>query len=185
MSYERKYKITGGISDIYKMYKKESILNGSQIIDKKTFTKICYEFNKRISNKIITESFEFKIPFGLGYVRIKETKPKLRVKNGKLQTHKMCPNWNETKKLWNRLYPDKTWDEIRSIPNKKIIIHTNEHTDGSVMRWYWDKRLSNFRNQTCYKFKPVKGQVLEDMYIGRLGLGSWIKHPNRINEYYR
>ena len=179
--HERKVKITGGLYNSYTKYKKE---NSHKKIDRNTYCKICHQFNKIVSNKIITESFEFKIPFGLGYLRVKATKPNLKIKDGKLLTYKMAIDWNSTWNLWNKLYPNKTREEIKKIPDKKLIVHTNEHTDGRVMRWYWDKRISTFRNQTVYLFRPVKGGVSEELYSGRLGLASWINNPNRNNEYY-
>ena len=180
--HEREIKINGGLWDSYDQYKKESKYGK---IDLQTYSKICQDFNKRVVNKVIKESFEFKVPFGLGYLRIKSTKPRLKIKDGKILAHKMAINWKASKELWARLYPDKTWDEIKATPNKKLVIFTNEHTDGQVMRWYWNKRLSIFKNQSLYMFKPVKGGVTADgFYSGRLGLGKWMKDPERTNEYY-
>jgi hypothetical protein len=189
--YSRDYKITGGIPQAFKTYKDERRFEGKKIVDKKTYSDLCHDFNKMISNKIITESYEFKIPFGLGCLRIKSIRNSIKIKDGKLLPRKSAPNWKESKNLWNRIYPDKTWNEIRKIPNKKIIIHTNEHTDGKVMRWYWDKRLNAFTNKTAYSFSPVKGVQEKDYYLneeclyyGRLGLAKWIKGDKRNNEYY-
>ena len=179
--YERKVKIDKTITDSYKSYKKES----KNTITKSRYNGICYKFNKKVSDKIIKESFEFKVPFGLGYLRIKANKVKLRVKDGKLLTHKMAIDWKATWVLWSRLYPNKTRKEIIEIPDKKLVVHVNEHSDGYIMRWYWDKRLSSVKNQTVYKFKPVKGGLTNDgYYSGRLGLAKWIKDPDRVNEYY-
>lgn len=192
MSYKREYKITGGIPDIYEFYKKNKIFSGDDFVDKKLFVDIIHTFNKRVSDKIIRESFEFKIPFGLGYLRIKSNKLKYVIEDGKLLTHKSCPDWNKTVRYWKEKYKNLSWEEIKEIPNKKILVHTNEHSDGMVMRWYWDKRLCNIKNQTAYKFKPVKGvqnkgYYKEDnsIFYGRLGLANWIKDPRKNNEYYK
>jgi len=179
--YDRQYKITGGLYDSFKDYKKSSKKN----ISKTKYCNVCHEFNKALSQKIIKESFEFKIPFGLGYLRIKASKPKLKFKNGKPQIHKMAINWKETLNLWERMYGDKSKAEYKKIPDKKLVVHTNEHTDGYVMKWYWDRRISNVKNQTVYMFKPVKGGIsLDNYYYGRLGLAKWIMSDDRINEYY-
>jgi len=181
--HERDIKITGGLYNAYALYKKE--YSSKKNIDRSIYCKVCHEFNKAISQKIIKESFEFKIPFGLGYLRIKATKPKLKIKDGKVQTHKMAINWNETLKLWKKLYNYENKSELKNIPDKKIVIHTNNHTDGRIMRWYWDRRISNVKNQTVYMFKPVKGGISNDDYCyGRLGLAKWILNPDRLNEYY-
>lgn len=192
MSYEREYKITGGIPDIYNSFKKEKLLSGEKVVDKKTFVDICHTFNKKVSDKIIRESFEFKLPFGLGYIRIKANRLKYIIEDGKLLSYKSCPDWNKTRKFWKEKYKDLSWEEIKQIPNKKIIVHTNEHSDGMVMKWYWDKRFCNVKNQTAYKFKPVKGVQDKEYYkdddskfYGRLGLANWIKDSRKTNEYYR
>lgn len=180
--HERKVKITGGLWESYKKYKKE---NKNSKIDRKTYVNICHDFNKVISQKIIKESFEFKLPFRLGYLRIKSFKIEPKIVNGKLDKNKLAPDWDTTWKYWHKIYPDKTRKEIKLIANKKLIYHLNEHTDGYTMKWYWDKRFSCFKNQSVYLFKPVKGGIIDDeMYNGRLGLAAWIKSPLRKNEYY-
>lgn len=179
--YERKIKLTGGLQAAYKRYK---TVSGTKTISREMYTGICQDFNKALSNKIITESFEYKIPYGLGHLRIKSSQQKIRIKDGKIQTCKMAIDWNSTKKLWREMYPGKTSQELKEIPNKKILVHTNEHTDGKIMRWYWDRRISNFKNQTVYKFKPVKGGEIDNNYTGRLGLSAWINSDDMNNEYY-
>jgi hypothetical protein len=178
---ERKIKLQGNLWKSYKRYK--SLWNNN--VSRTTYCSICIDFNRIVSDKIIKESFEFKLPFGLGILRIKANKIKYKFKDGKLDYSKMATNWNETLKLWNKIYPNKTKEELKQIPNKKLVVHTNEHTDGSIMRWYWDKYFAKVNNITVYKFKPVKGGIFSDnLYTGRLGLSAWIKDENRTNEYY-
>lgn len=84
---------------------------------------------------------------------------------------------------------DKGWnvvsDELKAIPDKKLIVHVNDHSNGYFNRWYWDKRLTNIKNQTAYSFSPVKGGVSKDgYYLGRRGLAQWTKDDERTNEYF-
>jgi len=181
--YKRKVKVTGGLWDAYKFYKNKYPESN---INRKTYVETCHLFNKKLSNSIIKDSTEFRLFNRLGLLRIKAFKQKLKfTEDGRLDTSKNAVNWPKTWELWHQQYPDKTKDEIKDIPNKKVIIHLNEHSNGYSYRWYWDKRICNFKNQTLYSFKPVKGGISEDgYYYGRRGLSSWIKDDERTNEYY-
>lgn len=171
-----------GLYDSYKFYKKEVGRNG---VDKLLYANICKEFNKRISDKIIRKSFEFRLPYRLGFLRIKAVKQNIIIKDGKIDTSRMGVDWKATWEYWNSIYPDKTRKEIKSIPNKKLIIHTNEHTDGYYFRWYWDRRQSNVKNYTAYVFEPVKGGIRDDKYYyGRKGVPKWVKSEDMNNYYY-
>lgn len=175
-------KKTVGIYDAYAEYKKKV---GRNNISRILYSEICQEFNKRISNKMITESFEFRLPFRLGFLRVKAIKQRVIIKDGKIDTTHMPVDWPACWEYWHQIYPDKTREEIKKIPNKRLIVHTNEHTDGYLMRWYWDRRQSNVKNHTAYIYKAVKGGVTEDgYYYGRRGLSKWIKSEEKTNYYY-
>jgi len=178
---EHRIKIDGGLWDAWKLYKSKKI---DTKIDRKTYVEICKAFNIKISDKIVRESYEFRMPFRLGYIRIKSRKHKIVFKNGKLDTSKMPIDWNTTWETWREDYPDLTDNEIKQIPNKKLIVHTNEHSNGFIMKWYWDRRVSNVRNQFAYIFYPVKGGERDNYFYGRRGLAKWIKSDERTNEYF-
>lgn len=182
-SYERKATVTGGLWDAYKFYKKN---NPGITITRKQYVEACKLFNKKISDSIIRESTEFRIFFGIGFIRIRTFKQNVKfTKDGKLDTRKNKIDWFKTKQLWAKIYPGKTPTELKGIPNKKLVIHLNEHTNGYVMRWFWDRRTCAFENRASYVFKPVKGGITpEGYYYGRLGLVQWIKNEDRHNDYY-
>jgi len=180
MAYERRIKITHSIEDCYKFYKKN--YNGK--LDKSKYKSIAYKINKAISDLIIRESFEYRIPHGLGYLRIKKTKLLFKLRDGKIDINKNIINWKETWDYWEKIYPNKSRKEIKEFPNKKVFFQTNEHTNGEVMRWYWDKRTSRIKNIFTYSFKPVKGGLQDNCHTGRLGLSNWINSRERKNEYY-
>lgn len=181
MAYERDIKITKATNDIYKFYKSKY---KDKALDERLFKDIYYELNKEISNLIITQSFEYRIPFRMGHLRIKKNKLKLRIKDGNVDVAKNLVNWEATWDYWHSIYPDKTHKEIKKIKGKKRIYQMNNHTDGDIMRWFWDRKSSNVKNQNKYKFKPVKGGIFEDRYIGRLGLAKWIKSEEKDNDYF-
>ena len=179
MAYVREYKITASLQDAYKLYKV-----GNKKFTKRQYLDICYDITESISDMIITDSLEYKIPFRLGFIRIKKAKQKLILKDGKIDVNKNIIDWAKTWETWTALYPDKTNKEIREFKGKKVTFQTNDHTDKQIMRFYWDKRFSCVKNKTIYRFKPVKGGKINGLYRGRLGLAKWIKNDDRKNDYY-
>ena len=179
MAHERRIKITHSIINAYRFYKHE----GGSLKEKK-YKRIAYEINKAVSNLIITESFEYRIPYGLGFLRIRKKKLKFTLKDGKIDINKNIIDWKKTWNYWCKQYPDKIRNEIKKIPGKGVFFQTNEHTNGEIMRWYWDKRISKVKNVLTYSFRPVKGGIQEGYYTGRLGLSKWINSREKENEYY-
>ncbi len=178
---KHRIRIDGGLWDAWKMYKAEKI---KPKVDRKLYVDICKSFNLKVSDKIVTESFEFRMPYRLGFIRIKANEQKIVFKDGKLDTSKMPIDWKSTWNVWREDYPDLTDKEIRTVPGKKLVVHINEHSNGYVMRWYWDRRVSNVKNQSGYMFAPVKGGEKDEYHYGRRGLAKWIKSDDRTNEYY-
>lgn len=180
MAYERKIEVTHSIKDCYKFYKK----NYDEPLNEKTYKTIAYELNKIIANLIIKESFEYRMPHGIGFLRIKKKKLVFKLFEGKIDVNKNIIDWEASWAYWIKQFPGKTRMEIKKIPGKKVFFQTNEHTNGEVMRWYWDKRISRVKNTYLYSFKPVKGGVIGEQYTGRRGLSKWINSRERQNEYY-
>lgn len=180
MAYERRIKVTDTLNDAYLFYKK----NTKDPMSEREFKEIAYGLNKIISDLIITESFEYRIPHGLGFLRIKKGKMKLSIRNGRLDINKNIIDWKETWDYWEEQYPGLSRNEIKKIEGKKVVFQTNDHTNGEVMRWYWDKRTSKTKNISAYMFKPVKGGFIDNKYLGRLGLASWINSDEKENDYY-
>lgn len=166
-------KITDGLWDAYKHYKRKKGVPG---ITRKEYVDICHSLNKKVSDKIIKESLDFKIPFGLGSLSIKKNELKIRIKDGKIQKNKMIVDWETTWKIWNEEYAGLTNKEIRKLPNKTVVYQMNEHSNGYIMKWYWDKAGTKFNNKRVYRFKPTKQN--------RLDLATHIKSGDRENDYY-
>lgn len=180
IKFKRKVTITGGIPDAYKLYKRT---HPRSVISKREYIDTCHHFNKLLSNAIIKESREFKIPHRLGSIRIKSFKKPVKVKDGKIVINKYCIDWASTKAMWAEIYGTSDPIELKKIPNKKLAIHTNEHTNGYIMKWNWNK-FSRLVNKTVYKFRPVKGGKIDDINYGRKGLAAWILNEDRTNEYF-
>lgn len=182
MAYERRVQITKATNDLYKFYKDKYRENA---LEERLFKKIYYDLNKEVSDLIITKSFEYKLPFRMGYLRIKKAKVKLKLNSeGRVDQARSIPDWKATWDYWYEIYPGKTNKEIRQIKNKKRIYQLNHHTDGDVMSWFWDKKTARVKNKSFYTFRPVKGGCLGEIYFGRLGLGNWIKSDLKDNDYF-
>lgn len=154
--YDRKFKVTKGIKDIYALYKLDKIEKNESYISYKKFSTIVYNLNIEVSKAIIEDAFQFKMGYRMGYLRIKKYKMKFKFKDGRLCPNKKITDWGSSRKLWYRLYPGKTLKELKEIKDKPIIYYTNEHTNGEIMKWYWDKTFCNIPNRTIYNFEPVK-----------------------------
>jgi len=143
----RKVKVDCGRVDMYKTYLKEH--KEEDKINSSIYSKILNSFNKKISKKIMEESFEYIIPYRLGNLRIKKYKPSVKIdENGNLDYKGLSPNWKATKELWKK---DK-----KAKKDKKIVFHTNDHSDGYNYKWHFSNYRSNCQNRSVYSFIPSR-----------------------------
>lgn len=176
MAYKRttgKHNCDYGLIDLYKEYKSES----KDPVSYKTYSEFIKEYNERIMNAVIYEALEYKMPYRLGYLRIQKRKKKPYFKDGKLIKKHISIDWKRTLDSWRSQWPNLTDEEIKQIPlgeDKKILLHHNDHTNGYSVRFYWDKRFSNAKNQIAYIYKATR-TIKEE-------LASFIK-KNGIIEY--
>jgi len=173
MNYVREVKIDKTLADSYIHYKKKK---GILALSKKDYLKIIYLINNKISKAIIENSLEFKMPYRLGLLCVNKNKLKINIKDGKILKHKMVVDWEASWKMWHEEYPELTHNEIKHLKGKQVVYQTNDHTNGYIMCWKWNKDSSMFRNKSVYSFKPTKQN--------RLNLGKWIKSEDRTNDYY-
>jgi hypothetical protein len=137
-----KYKIDYGICDLYKFYKNSFVKKDNGITESQ-YKEVIKHFNEAISNTIVEKSYEYRLPYRLGYLRIKKHKTRLILDaDGKLKTSHLKPNWKKTKELWK--------NNKEAEKNKKIIYHTNKHSQGFYYKWYWDKTVCNIKNSSVY-----------------------------------
>ena len=143
---------------------------------KNEYLDLCRRINIALSDKIIKESFDFKMPHRMGALSIRKGKLNICVKDGKLEKGKLIIDWGKSWAYWKEQYPGKTRKEINEIKDKVVIYNMNDHTNGYVMRWKWDKSTCNLPNHTVYQFRPTKQN--------RLTLAAWINNDERTNDYY-
>lgn len=148
-----KYNSEYSLSDLYNHYN----LKYKNTVSKKVFKKVIQDYFDLLIPEVINNNLEFRLPCKLGYFRIKskEYKPKLD-ENGDLDRHSLIIDYGKTLKLWNRLYPGKTAEEIKLIPNKKLVYYLNEHSDNKRYLWFWDKCTCNVQNQSYFKIEVTR-----------------------------
>lgn len=149
-----KYNADYSLRDLYREYKK----NAKNPIDYKVYSWILNEYNDRIMKYIIMKNMSYKMPYRLGEIRGQRVKNKVIAtrSDGIVDKRGLPPDWNASINYWKKIYPDKTLEEIKAIPDKKVIRHLNMHTDGYRCRFFWDKMLSNVKNQYYYIFKASR-----------------------------
>jgi len=136
-------------ADCYKFYKKNRKHEAE--VSPTIYHEIVQKFNHLTIRAMIYENKEFVMPGRLGSMRILKREQKIRLnKEGNVDTKRLAVNYKKTKELWIKLYPGLTGEEIKEIPNKKVIFEYNEHTDGYKFNFIWNKITSNVKNQTAY-----------------------------------
>lgn len=157
---------------LYQMYKKifKGAMRASECnVSYVQWLRICKKFNQRIMLSLL-QGYIFKMPYRLGTLGIVQVKKKIKFKeNGELNTDNLVINWDKTMIMWKQMYPDCIKrSDYKKYKNKPVVYHTNEHTDGRVMKFHWKKKNSNMKNKSVYSFKvvPEYKQALSRLIIG-------------------
>ena len=125
----RKQKRNKTLVDAYNDFKEEfSDEKVMQDIDKATYRNVCIRFNELMSEDIINNAKEFKVPSGLGSIRIKKI----------ISNQKRRVDWKATREHDTKIY------------------HLNFHTDGYYYKWFWHKKKALFTNKSAYSFSPTR-----------------------------
>lgn len=134
-----------GLKDFFKLYRE---ISKSPVVYSK-YSKVINDFNKEISRMIVEDSYEFRFPYRIGYLRIRKFKTKLKLDDdGNLKIKHLRPDWKATNELWNNNEEAKL--------NKKIVYHTNKHSNGYYFKWFLDKSTTNVKNMYVYMFYPCR-----------------------------
>jgi len=115
------------IKEIYKFYKEDIGNNHLYNIDQVSYCNIIYDFYKNIMNSVMRDNIEFKMPYGLGELRVAKTKVNL-----------------------NRLNI-RSVDWVNTVDNGKYIYHLNEHTRGFKYFFHWQKKRKKIKNLFYYR----------------------------------
>lgn len=143
-----RYTADYSIRDIYKAYKED----GGKL-PYSLFRDVYETFISNVMYHIVEQSASFRMYSRLGDITIHKKKiEKFLDENGELQHKYRAPNWQATLELWNKKYGTNDKTELKKIPNKPLVYHDNEHTNGYTFYINWDKRTSNVKNQKKYLF---------------------------------
>lgn len=130
------------LRDSYKMYKKEC----DNPVDIKTYLLIAADYNKFLINKVL-EGEEVSLPARMGTLSIIGKKQKVRFdEEGKVIG--LAPDWVKTKKLWD--------ENPEAKKNKKLVYHTNEHSDNIRYKFSWSKFRVLVENKTLYSLRLTR-----------------------------
>lgn len=148
MSRKIRYKNSFSQREMYNSYKKHRKLK--PYVTREDFFKIVATFNREVIKLILYKNYSFNIPFGLGSLKVVKKK-----KNGYILD-------DEGNVIEKDLVIDRrrTWQLWKNNPkareDKKYVYHLNEHTDGYVYRFFWDRKGVSVQNITSYKFNTIR-----------------------------
>lgn len=128
---------TVGVRDSWKDFNANQVKNSPLTVDYKTYRALIESFNKAMVDKILNESYEFKLPYRLGSLRIRKKKMSFKSKNALRVDYK------------------------RSRESGKLVYHMNDHRDNFNYRWYWKKKTAIVKNKTAYSFTPTRANKRE------------------------
>lgn len=130
------------LRESYKLYK-ESVENP---VDIKTYLVLAAEYNKFLINKVL-EGKEVTLPSRMGTLSILGKEQKIKFdEEGKVSG--LAPDWVKTKQLWERSPEAKK--------NKKLLYHTNAHTENVRYKYLWSKKNVLVENKTLYSLRLTR-----------------------------
>ena len=138
-------------------------------LTKKQYQTILDEYNKEIVNQLILGN-QYVLPYGFGRIYIKKSNVKIKLDESldiDVRKNNALCDYGVTKKLW------KENEDFKN--SKRVIYYENLHTDGDVMKFFWDKRKVNIKNIQHVKF-GISQTVRKE-------LAKSIKRGDR-NQYY-
>lgn len=130
------------VRDSYKLYKQSSVAP----VDLKTYISYANEYNKFLANKVL-EGETITLPSRMGLLSIIGKKQKIRfADDGTIKG--LAPDWVKTKQLWI--------DNPEAKENKKVLYHTNSHTDNVRYKFFWSKINIITLNKVLYSLKMTR-----------------------------
>lgn len=130
------------VRDSYKLYKKLALIP----VDLKTYISYANEYNKFLAQKVL-EGEVITLPSRMGTLSIVGKKENIRFnENGSIKG--LAPDWVKTKQLWE--------NNPEAKKNKKILYHTNSHTDNVRYKFFWSKINIITLNKVLYSLKMTR-----------------------------
>jgi len=145
---KRKYKIEVSIKDFYRYYRKtfkykkfktKYAENSLLLVREPLFGKIISDMFKLIAHDLVYKGTQFQIPCMMGIIGLKKRKMDF---NFLLNEKHLQIDYHATKL------------------HKKVIYHTNDHSDGYRYKWYWKRKQKN-----AYRFVPCRTMKREAVKV--------------------
>lgn len=167
---KQRFTIDIGLRDFYIYYMKRNLdikinktrldylpkntIKSKYLVDYKKYRDIVKDLNLELRDKILKKSLDFKMPSRMGYIGIRKNKTVYKIdESGKVKCNLSVVNWPATKEMW------KNNPEAKA--QKKLVKVLNEHSDGYVYRWYYNKFTANYKWKSAYCFIPCRTAKLE------------------------
>jgi hypothetical protein len=115
------------VVEIYDYYISDLGNNNLYYVEQTEYCNIIYDFYREMMNAIIRENAEFKMPYGIGELRVLKTRIKLN------RLNILSVDWSKT------------------VEHGKYIHHLNEHTNGFKYFFHWAKKKKRVKNLFYYK----------------------------------
>ena len=109
------------------------------------YVQINNQFMKFLMSKLF-ETGEINIPERLGKLTISGKKVKVRIEDGEIKG--LAPDWVKTKELWD--------NNPKAKEEKKLLYHTNNHTDNTIYKFLWSKNRILITNKILYSLRMTR-----------------------------
>jgi len=130
------------LRESYKLYKKLV----ENPVDIKDYLLLSAEYNKFLVNKVL-EGKEVTLPSRMGTLSIVGKEQTIKFDDeGKVTG--LAPDWVKTKKLWE--------ENEQARKEKKLVFHTNSHTDNVRYKYLWSKKNVLVENKTLYSLRLTR-----------------------------
>ncbi len=108
----------------------------------KDYLTLTSEYNKFLIEKVL-EGKEVTLPSRMGTLTVVG-----KTQNFKNGTAALAPDWVKTKVLWEKSEKAKA--------EKKLVYHTNSHTDGVRYKFLWSKKNVLVENKTLFSLRMTR-----------------------------
>lgn len=130
------------LRESYKLYK--TLVNNP--IDIKDYLLLAAQYNSFLIEKVLAGK-EVTLPSRMGTLSIVGRKQKIRFdEDGKVVG--LAPDWVKTKELWA--------NNPQAKKEKKLLYHTNSHTDNVRYKFLWSKKNVAVENKTLYSLRLTR-----------------------------
>jgi len=130
------------LRDSYKLYK-ETVENP---MDSKAYLALAADYNKFLIDKVL-QGKEVTLPSRMGTLSILGKEQKIRFDDeGKVVG--LAPDWVKTKELWD--------SNEKAREEKKLVYHTNSHTENVRYKYLWSKRNVLVENKTLFSLRLTR-----------------------------